>query len=564
MIQKPLQPGFDLFPGKPLSAGAGEISATWLDVLPPIAAELFADPRRSYQPDLLARIAQALRSKRRICVQSATGSGKTTIFGVLIAAAVEARLRVLVLATRTRLVRQIHDRLDSMNVAHGVIAASLPGLTNWSQLVQVASVDTLYRRCIADAKMPLPPADVVVFDEAHLALGASRQAILNSYPTAWQFGFTATPAKTSGASLRDQFDTLILGPPVTDLVASGMLVRPRIFNTPVISAKDLKAVGTDGKTGDYKNGRLSELMSRPKLIGDVVENWLAIANGQRTLVFACDKKHGAELLLKFRQAGVAAEQLTDDDDDDTREEVIARLEAGVTTVVINCFLLSYGIDIPLVDCVVLARPTRSVVMYLQSVGRGMRPAPGKEYFSLIDHGRVIDSLGRPLYDRDWSLDSSSNVNAQARERMQRMQADEKPRTCKECKCQWLTTEDGNSCPNCGWQHTPFAKGVQVTEARLTESKEAPVDWPMVERFYCQACQWYANRWPDRWQEKPNSGRFWAWSQARRKFKRPEDEQIPQRFWKLPLEPVGMEVAGWLKAEQIRWIKSRQNESRPTV
>lgn len=555
-LEMPYQVDLGLLPEQPSYARARtRETADWLDVLPQTGAVTLRD----YQADLLARIAAKLRTHRRICVQSPTGSGKTTIFAVLIAAAVAAGLRVLVLATRTRLVRQIHDRLDLIGVRHGVIAASLPGLTAWSQPVQVASVDTLYRRCIVDGKMPLPVADVVVFDEAHLALGASRQAVLNSYPEAWQFGFTATPAKTSGASLRDQFDALILGPSVADLVAQGQLVRPRIFNTPIVSSKELRSVGTDSKTGDYKTGRLSELMSRPKLIGDVVENWLAIANGQRTLVFACDKGHGAELLQKFRQAGVAAEQLTDDDDDDTREEVIARLESGATTVVINCFLLSYGIDIPLVDCVVLARPTRSVVMYLQSVGRGMRPAPGKEYFTLIDHGRVVENLGHPLYDRDWSLDSTSNVNTQARERMQRQSAEERPRTCKECKCSWLTTEEGPNCPHCGWHPTPTAKPVQVVDARLVESQEAPMDREAMERFYREACQWYATRWPDRWMRKPNSGRYWAWSQTRTKFKRPDDEAMPRGWWSLPPEQPSAQTAGWLKAQQIRWAKRRDAE-----
>src|SRR5690606_31052059 len=127
--------------------------------------------------------------------------------------------------------------------------------------------------------------------------------------------------------------------------------------------------------------------------------------------------HGSQLVTEFRQAGVAAEQLTDDDDDATREEAIARLEGGATQVLVNCFLLSYGIDIPNVECVVLARPTRSVVLYLQAIGRGMRPADGKQFVTIIDHGRVVASLGLPTYDRDWSLDGSGNVNAQAREKL---------------------------------------------------------------------------------------------------------------------------------------------------
>src|SRR5690606_2333324 len=165
------QVGLDLPLGEPLHAGAR--AGNWLDVLP---AE--ADVLRPYQREILARTAQAMRIHRRICIQAPTGAGKTHIIASLVAAAVVFGFRVLILATRTRLVRQLHERLESFDIPHGVIAASLPGLSNFAQRVQVASVDTLYRRCVVDGKMPLPSADVVVFDEAHLALGASRQKLL--------------------------------------------------------------------------------------------------------------------------------------------------------------------------------------------------------------------------------------------------------------------------------------------------------------------------------------------------------------------------------------------------
>ena len=552
-----LELGFDF----PLDSGSESVreARNWLDVLPEKANVL-----RDYQRDILARGAVAIRKHRRVLFQAPTGAGKTHIIAALVAAAVEFGLRVLILATRTRLVRQLHERLESFGISHGVIAAALPGLTCWSRRVQVASVDTLYRRCVVDAKMPLPYADVVVFDEAHLALGASRQKILNSYPNAWQFGFTATPAKTSGAALSDQFDAMILGPTVSELIEAGMLVRPRIFAKPIVTAKELKSIRKDSKTGDYATGELSELLSRPKLIGDVVQNWLRIANGKRTIVFACDKAHGAQLVTEFRQAGVAAEQLTDDDDDATREEAIARLESGVTKVLVNCFLLSYGIDIPNVECVVLARPTRSVVLYLQAIGRGMRPADGKDHVIIIDHGRVIENLGLPTYDRDWSLDSKSNVNVQAREKLaeSRLSVDEKPRHCRECGCVWLVTEDGSNCPNCGWKPVPKAKPVFVTEADLEEINATPQEQTIaMETFYREACDWYANRWPDRWRIKESSGRFWAWAQTRTRFKRPEDERIPSRFWRIPPKPATPETSGWLKAQMIRWAKRREKESR---
>jgi superfamily II DNA or RNA helicase len=510
----------------------------------------------------MASIAGAVRQFRNVLVQAPTGAGKTHLIATLVAAAMVAGLRVLVLATRTRLVRQLHERLEGFDVPHGVMAAALPGLTNWSKPVQIASVDTLYRRCVADKRMPLPGADVVVFDEAHLALGASRQALLDAFPGAFVFGFTATPAKTSGAALADRFETLILGPTVAELIAAKQLVKPRIFSKPVMSAKELKAVRTDSKSGDFATGELSALMSRPKLVGDVVENWLRIANGKKTLVFACDKAHGAELVERFRQAGVPAEQLTDSDDETTREEAIGRLESGATHVLVNCFLLSYGIDIPAVDCVVLARPTRSVVLYLQAIGRGMRPSPGKEHVILIDHGRVVENLGLPTYDRDWSL-RGENVNVQARNELaeSRRTVDEKPRHCKECACVWSVSEDGSNCPNCGWTPTPRAKPVQVAQAELAEIPAVAQADDGMERFFQEACHWYAQRWPDRWREKENSGRWWAWMKTREKFKRPEDERIPSRFWRMPITPASADTAGWLKSQMIRWAKRNRGEWR---
>lgn len=526
---------------------------TWLDALTPEAEIL-----RDYQRSLLAETAKAMRQYRRICLQAPTGAGKTVIIGALVAAAIAKGLRVLILATRTRLVRQLHERMDGYGIPHGILAASMPGYVNWGKPAQIASVDTLYRRCFGNRTMPMPLADVVVFDECHLALGRTRQKILNAYPAAWIFGFTATPAKTSGAPLRDQFEKLILGPAVPELIGSGNLVKPRVFSKAIMTEAELTRVGTDAKTGDYKTGKLSGLMSRPKLIGDVVQNWLRIANEKRTLVFACDKAHGALLVEEFSRAGVACEQLTDSDDEATREEVISRLERGRTKVVVNCFLLSYGIDIPAVECVVLARPTRSVVLYLQAVGRGMRPSPGKDHMILIDHGRVVENLGPPAYDREWSLDEQ-DLNKRTMEKLakDRKQGTETSRTCKECACTWLVSEEGNKCPSCGWQFVPKGKPVQVQQAELAANEFAETDFQVLETWHRQFIGCYVDRWPDRWQAKNNSGRYWAWVQVIEKFKRPADERMPSKFWQHTPAPPSDEVSGWVKHKMIAYAKSKR-------
>jgi superfamily II DNA or RNA helicase len=494
-------------------------------------------------------------------MQAPTGSGKTHLIAAMTAAAVEQGLRVLIIATRTRLVRQIHDRLSEFRVPHGVIAAPLPHLRHNGRVVQVASADTLHRRALVAKRIPLPGADLVIFDEGHLAGADTRLAILDSYPEALRVGMTATPARKSGRSLWAVFDTLISGPSIQELIAAGKLVRPRIFNKPIVTEAELDGVPKDAD-GDYQPGALGALLSQPELIGDVVQNWLRIAAGKRTILFACTKSHGAHLVQEFTRAGVAAEQLTDADTECAREEVIARLESGRTQVIINCFLMSYGLDLPTVECIVLARPTESLVMYLQMCGRGMRPAPGKTDFLLIDHGRCVDNLGLPHVPRDWTLEDGRNVNREARERFSRKEEQEGTRTCPECGHVWLISEEGDACRECGWVPAPRPLSVVVQAAELGELLETDKQLlmphaPEVAQFYREAVAWYGARWPDRWRERPKSGRWWAWAQTRAKFGFSEQLGMPRGFWNLEPLPCSVSTRGWLTSRLIRYAKRRR-------
>ena len=540
------------------SGSQSPIASDWLDRLP-----VAADCLRDYQREHIGRAAAAIRrGVRRILMQGPTGSGKTHEIATMALCAWQADLSVLILATRTRLVRQLHERLEAFGVPHGVRAAGLTQLSNYSARVQVASADTLYRRCLIDKRAPLPSANVVVFDEAHLSLGASRLALLERYPDAWRIGFTATPAKVSGRSLGEQFEELILGPSVRELIARGALVGPRIFNRPVVSAADLKQIGRDSKTNDYTTGSLGALMSGKKLLGDVVSNWLRIANGRRTFCFAVNKSHGEQLTEEFRQAGIPAELLTDDTPEDEREAVIGRLERGETLIAISCFLLSYGVDVPSVECIILARPTRSLVLYLQTVGRGMRPSPetGKSQVILIDHGRVVEALGLPTEDFGWTLDQGANVSTAALALHGRLQTAERSRECPECSHLWMVSEDGPSCRACGWQYVPKAKPVNTAQADLAELDTRPeAATPVsanVARFYAEACGHYAQRWPDRWMQSERKGRWFAWCKTRERFGFAESEAMPQAYRHAPAMQPSKATAGWMLHASIRYAKRR--------
>jgi DNA repair protein RadD len=528
----------------------------WLDRLPSQA-----DCLRDYQREQVGDVAQAMQQGfRRILVQGATGSGKTHVIATIVLAAFTAGLRVLILATRTRLVRQLHERLNAFDTPHGVIANPLPELRNYSALVQIASVDTLHRRAIVNEHIPLPAADLVLFDEAHLSTADTRLGILDRYPDALRIGFSATPARKSGRSLGAVFDVLIMGRSIRELTAAGTLVPLRIFNSPVVTLKELRAVPKDND-GDYQPQALGELLSKPKLVGDVLENWLRIAKGKRTLVFAVNKTHGAALLADFLRQGIRAEMLTDQDDEVTREEVIARLERDETQILVNCFLLSYGTDIPAVECIVLARPTRSLTMYLQMVGRGLRPSPetGKRDCILIDHGHCVVHLGLPDSDFGWSLDDSRNASREAAARAKSVA--EAMRTCRECAAIWLTSELGHACPECGWKPLPKSKHITTLDADLEEMADAPAQaTPQDQRvitFYREACGYFARRYPDKWMANPKSQRWRAWCETRAKFRFAETVQKPGMYWDLqPYPSPSAEVSGWLLHRIIKFARGR--------
>jgi superfamily II DNA or RNA helicase len=539
---------------RPPSAPAG-LPTGWLDELPPAADCLYPHQRTQ-----LAKLADAInRCIRRPLITAPTGAGKTHQIATIAAAATAAGLQTLILATRSRLVRQVRERLEAFGVPYGVRAAAVKGYTNLTAPVQICSADTIYRRCLVDCRAPLPDADVVCFDEAHLALGASRVAILDRYPHAYRIGFTATPAKVSGRSLAGQFDELITGPTTRELIALGKLVPPRIFNRPVVTRDELRQVSRDAKTNDFTASSLTTLMARPKLVGDVVSNWLRIAPGKRTLVFACTKAHGEQLVQEFRQAGVAAELLTDQTPEDEREAAIARLQAGETLLLVSCYLMSYGVDVPCVECISIARPTRSLVLYLQTVGRGLRPAPGKHACIVIDHGRCVETLGLPHEDFGWSLDPGRNVSTAAIAAHGRSHTAEKARECPECSHVWLASDEGPSCRACGWQYVPKAKPVSSTEADLAEMDSRPESVtpqsPEVIKFAEETLGHYVQHWPDRYLERPGKGKFYAWCKARERFKF-ATEEIPPHFWRLEPKQPSKATAGWLLHSRIKYAKRR--------
>jgi DNA repair protein RadD len=385
-----------------------------------------------YQIDAVERLDRA----RKALYVLPTGGGKTVVATTLIERAVQRGERVLVLTHRREILKQTSLKLP---IDHGLIQAGLN--IDLEFPVQVASVQTLWARCMRTDKLPLPAANLIMIDEAHHVAARTWQAIVEQYPNARLIGLTATPCRADGKGLGNFFDELIEGPQIPELIAQKHLV-PTIYYAP--ADPDLRGVET--RQGDYVVNQLADRMNRDDLVGDIVSNWHKLAQRRKTLVFCVDVAHSVHIKDEFVKCGVRAEHLDGSTPKPERDATLARLASGETELVTNCMVLTEGFDLPAIGCIVLARPTKQLGLFRQMAGRGLRPAPGKTNLILIDHSGAVYRHGL-LEDRvEWTLDvtkRAENPTHDIRSRAQTSRLIE----CSQCGA---LRKGGEACPACGF------------------------------------------------------------------------------------------------------------------
>ena len=401
-----------------------------------------------------------------------TGGGKTITYAAIAEGAAAKGNRILILEHRKELIRQASLAVGGLGVRHQVVAPpgkvadirrthvarlGWPMIDNSSH-VAVASVQTLARRM--DWLQQFDP-DVIVIDEAHHAVAGTWKRVIEALPRARLLGVTATPCRTDGQGLGDVFDTLVLGPTMLELIELGNLVRPRVFAPPM--AVDLANAAHKG--GDFDPAAAAELLDKPSVTGDAVDHYRKLAPGKPAIVFCSSVKHAEHVAADFRAAGFRFEVVTGDMDDDLRDERIMGLGDRRLHGICSVDVLSEGTDVPAAEVAILLRPTESESLYLQQVGRVLRPAEGKEFGLVLDHVGNVARHGLPHSDREWTLEG--------RKRGKRSTESEQTIRVQQCPKCYLAHEPAACCPGCGHVYEVQSRQIQQRDGELQEITDAP-------------------------------------------------------------------------------------------
>lgn len=425
---------------------------------PPLA---IAKELRPHQIGALRMIrASAAAGNRRIVCQMPTGAGKTVTAAKLIASSLAKGHGAIFTVPALSLIDQTVAAFEAEGVTGiGVLQANHPR-TDRTARVQVASVQTLARRDI-------PKAALVIVDECHIR-AAVIDKMMAERPDVFFVGLSATPwAEGMGLKWQD----LVIPCTIGDLIEAGYLSRFTAFAPDVPDLSGVKV-----RAGEYVESGLEAVMGDAKIVGNVAATWLEKAHNRPTLCFAVNRKHAAELAATFQHHGVATAYVDAFTDTAERAFINRQFRDGEISVICSVRTMTTGVDLP-VSCIIDAAPTRSEMLHVQKIGRGLRVNPGTEDCLVLDHagnslrlGLVTDIFHETL-----------NVKAPSEKGDAKPSEEKLPKPCSACG----VLHTGPTCPACGNARKVFS-GVREADGDLVQISGRPVGEWKKDEFYAMA------------------------------------------------------------------------------
>lgn len=362
---------------------------------------------RPYQILNKQKIYKFWENGRTVMLQMPTGTCKTRLFVSIVrdfhewGAAQNQSVKVLLLAHRVELIQQISENLGlRYKLAHGVIASNNP--ENHKYPIQVGSVPTMHRRMNKWADKDF---DVIIVDEAHHVKADSYKTILKEYPNAKVLGVTATPYRLNGAGFRDIFQDLILSDSVSTFIKNGYLSNYDYYSIPPDSSvqKQIEGITEYDLNGDYRESAMMRVLNTDRLRARIVDTYLRYAKGKKGIIYTINQLHNENVCAQFNANGITAKAIDSKTNAETRKEIVNDFRNGKFQILCNVNIFSEGFDCPDLEFVQLARPTKSLSMFLQQIGRGLRTAEGKDKVIFLDNVGLYNRFGLPAANRKWRM-----------------------------------------------------------------------------------------------------------------------------------------------------------------
>jgi len=530
--------------------------------------------RREYQHRTVERTEGLLALKTgAVLVVQPTGTGKTVTAVMLIQnREPEKDGRVTFLAPRREIVHQTADKVADFSMSPGIIMAGHKYQPRKG--IQVASVDTM-RSWVKREKIKLDPGTTLLVDEAHRSMSKTHQWLIEAAKDggADVIGLTATPVRTDGVGLFPTYQHMVMELEMVQAIKEGWLVQPdyRIAFVP-----DLAGVKIKG--GDFSEIDLERIMNQKVLVGDIVDNWLKHARGMRTLAFASSVAHSISIQQEFERVGARFVHIDGTTSGRTRDNAIKALHRGEIDGIVNCAVFTEGTDIPSLQCIVDAGPTKSQGRHVQKWGRGTRPiyadgfdidtvngrlaaiaASNKPKFLLLDHAGNFYRGGRIDRNIPWQLEAGKEWEAKDREKREKAAVQF---TCADCGKVFSRQV---YCPNCGLKIVKTGKMKDYLDAELVsltqaqfEKIEETITWRDRRNFYLEALHWcrapHKTKRDETGRPAPNRKDGFAAHLFKQKFGEwPDDEWHRMK----PIPPT-TETLSYIRSRNIAWAKGKKS------
>lgn len=379
---------------------------------------------RDYQETDIKRLRSAFLEKDSIIYNLPTGGGKTASTSYMLKSLAQQGKRGWFICHRKELLEQASSAFSKQGIQHGLIGGN--NKFNPHEKIQVCSVLSLLNKIDE-----LPQPDFIIWDECHHIAAISWDKIFKKTAGAKHLGLSATPIRLDGKGLDNYFQEIIRGLSMKELISQGYLCPYKIYAP---SIPDLTRLGKI--KGEFNESQLNSIIKQSFIFGDIIKHWKIHAINKRTAIFCSSVEHSKEIASEFSKLGIIASHLDSSTPAAQRSKIISDFENGKIQVLTNVDLISEGFDLPAIECVILLRPTMSLGLYLQQVGRALRPSPNKREAIILDHTGNSLRHGLPDANRYWSLEGKVIIDNQN---------ESKGRVCEKCNAVFSYTKKICEC-----------------------------------------------------------------------------------------------------------------------